>query len=55
MIFGPCLSPRDRTGKHSAVVCARQRKVDQDYHHRAKEFDSSFGGDPGVAPTKRLD
>ena len=34
-----------RDGKPSAVVNDRQRQVDKDYHHRAKELDSGFGGD----------
>ena len=31
--------------KPNAVVNARQVKVNQDYHHRAKELDRGFGGD----------
>ena len=37
--------PATSNGKPNAVDNARQRKVDQDYHHRAKELESSFGGD----------
>ena len=32
-------------GKPNAVVNDRQRQVDKDYHHRAKELDAVFGGD----------
>ena len=31
-----------RDGKPNAVVNDRQRQVDKDYHHRAKELDSGF-------------
>ena len=34
-----------RDGKPNAVVNDRQRQVDKDYHHRAKELDAGFGGD----------
>ena len=34
-----------RDGKPNAAVNDRQRQVDKDYHHRAKELDAGFGGD----------
>ena len=39
---GPCTN--DRTGNPSAVVNARQKKVNTDYHSRAKSLDAR-GGD----------
>ena len=44
--LSPCNKyAEDRTHKPNAVVNARQAKVNQDYHHRAKELDRGFGGD----------
>ena len=44
--LSPCNKyAEDRTHKPNAVVNARQAKVNQDYHHRAKELDSGFGED----------
>ena len=44
--LSPCNKyAEDRTHKPNAVVNARQVKVNQDYHHRAKELDRGFGGD----------
>ena len=44
------LSPCNRYAEHrdskpNAVVNGRQRQVDKDNHHRAKELDSGFGED----------
>ena len=42
----PCNNyAEDRIHKPNAVVNARQVKVNQDCHHRAKELDRGFGGD----------
>ena len=44
--LSPCNTyAEDRTHKPNAVVNARQVKVNQDYHRRAKELDRGFGGD----------
>ena len=44
--LSPCNKyAENRTRKPNAVVNAHQLKVDQDYHHRAKELDSGFGED----------
>ena len=44
--LSPCNKYAERRdGKPNAVVNDRQRQVDKDYHHRAKELDSGFGGD----------
>ena len=40
-----------REGKPNAVVNTHQQKVDQDYHHMAKELGSGFGGDSSDAST----
>ena len=46
MALFPCNKyAKNRTREPNADVNTRQRKVDQDYHHRAKELDSGFGGD----------
>ena len=41
----PCnKNAEHRDGKPNVVVNDRQRQVDKDYHHRAKELNSGFGG-----------
>ena len=37
--------PDDRTGESNAAVNARQVRVNQDYHKKAKDLDTRLGGD----------
>ena len=46
LVHSPCSKYAEhRDGKPNAAVNGRQRQVDKDYHHRAKELDSGLDGD----------
>ena len=46
--------PDDRTGESNAAVNARQVRVNQDYHKKAKDLDTRLGGDQQDGPDAEL-